>query len=265
MKVSLSLSCALLMLLSVACKRKAPEFNEQLTVSVHESIEYDGARNAMLTFETEKSFTCGASSIVGEVSQSGSDINVKIEGILTPVNCQYDPGHIKRMFNLGALADGSYNVKVSSGKNQSSGTLVITSGEISLSFSSLSNLRLQEANIRRVPQQIIWGNVLYMDGSMDTVVSGFIDSLGILGAIPTTLPDGNYHFFNVTDGKPFTIYNNLRYFTHRRDFLFRFTGATDSLYSLVLNHANRHQPANFFVRTWDGRSFDFPGPPIALH
>lgn len=261
MKHYLSLSLSLLVLMVAACKKKQPEFNEQLTIKASEQLSYN-ERDLMLAFETEKSMTCGAATLVGETSVSGNTITVNITGMDMPPNCQYAPSKIVRYFYPGKISDGSYSIVVYNGKHRSTGTLVITDQEINLSFSSLENLRVAREKVLRVPNGIIWGNVMYNDLSRQSVADSFINSLLLLGATPVSLPDGDYDFFNVAAGRVSVAYNGVNLYPYKRDFYFRFVGVTDSLGSLARSYATSSQPGNFYVRSWDGRNFNFPGAPV---
>lgn len=256
------LSLSFLMLLMFSCKKKEPEFNEPMNVSVYEDLSYDG-NQVVLYFETDRSLTCGSSIIQGNASVAGSDVTVTITGVSTPPQCKYSPSKINRFFGLGKLADGVYNLTVKNGNHTSNGTLMVEDKRLSISFSRLANLAVAGNEMMRVPVGAIWGNVMYASPTQAAMADSFKAKLETNGATVLSLPDGEYHYFTIRSGTLTVAYNGVNLYLNRKDFLYSYPGVTDSLQKVASGYSFLNPQANFYIRTWDGRNFNIPGPPIS--
>ena len=262
MKYFLSLSFVMLLLLILSCKKKQPEFNEPMNVGVYEELGYD-SRQVMLTFETERSLTCGSAVIQGETMVAGNDISVAISGIKTPPNCTYSPRKVSRSFTIGKLGDGVYNLTVKNGSHTSKGTLTVTQQKLTISLPQTDNITLTGKEIMRIPDGTAWGNVMYARLDQAALADSFTADLEEKGAVSVSLPDGEYHYFTIRSGTLTVAYNGVNLYLYRKDFLYSFAGVSDSLQRLTSDYPFLHPQANFYVRTWDGRNFNYPGPPAS--
>lgn len=257
------LSLSVLLLFAFSCKKKQPEFNEPMTVSVFEELGYNDSREVMLTFETERSLTCGSAIIQGSATMSGKDISVEVTGITTPPNCAYTPRKASRSFSVGKLNDGTYDLSIRNGNHLSKGTLTVTGDKITIALVQKNNVSLAGSEIMRIPDGAIWGNVMYARPDQAPISDSFTTDLEHRGAVPLSLTDGEYHYFTIRSGVLTVAYNGVNLYLYRKDFLYTYPAATDSLQRFVSDYFYANPQANFFIRSWDGRNFNLPGPPVA--
>ncbi|MBX2906114.1 MAG: hypothetical protein KF744_08760 [Taibaiella sp.] len=260
MKKILSLSVFLLIV--TACKKKQPDFNVPMSISVYEELNFN-SRQVVLVLQTENSITCGSSVLQGESSVSGSEVILTVSGMVSPPNCKYAPRRVDKSFGLGNLAEGVYSLKVKNGNRLSTGTLTIAEQKVSITFEKLDNLSVSDSVCSRIPSGTIWGNVMYAATSNVTIADSFTNDLAQRGAMALTLPDGEYHYFTIRSGTLTVAYNGVNLFLYRKDFLYNYGGISDSLQRMVSDYAYLHPQSNFFIRTWDGRSYNYPGPPVS--
>jgi len=256
------LSLSILLLVAFSCKKKPPEFNEPMSISVYEDIGNNGNREVMLTFETDRSLTCGSAIIEGGATVSGKDISVEVSGITTPPNCAYAPRKASRSFSAGKLDEGSYNLTIKNGNHLSNGTLTVTKDKVSVALTKSDNISLAGNEISRIPNGVIWGNVMYARPDQAPIADSFTTDLQLRGAAPISLADGEYHYFTIRSGTLTVAYNGVNLYLYRKDFLYTYTGITDSLQRFMSDYFHTHPQTNFFIRSSDGRSFNIPGPPV---
>lgn len=256
------LSLSMFLLIVAACKKKQPDFNVPMNISVYEELNYN-SRQLVLVLQTTNSITCGSSVLQGESSVSGNDVTLTVSGMVSPPDCQYAPRRIEKTFGLGNLADGVYSLKVKNGNRLSTGSLTVVQQKLSISFEKLDNLVVSDSICARIPSGTIWGNVMYASASTATIADSFTNDLEQRGAVAFTLPDGEYHYFTIRSGTLTVAYNGVNLFLYRKDFLYSYNGISDSLQRTVSDYAYLHPQYNFFIRTWDGRNYNYPGPPVS--
>lgn len=257
------LSLLAFLLLAISCKKKQPEFNEPMTVSVYEDLGYDGNREIMLILETDRSLNCGSAIIQGGATVSVGSIVVEVSGITTPPNCAYNPRRATRSFSAGKLGNGVYELTIKNGNHHSKGTLTVTQQKVSITLVQTENITLGGSDIMRIPDGALWGNVMYARPDQVALADSFTEDLQQKGAAKLSLPDGEYHYFTIRSGVLTVAYNGVNLYLYRKDFLYTYPGITDSLQRFTTDYSYLNPQANFFISSWDGRSFNFPGPPVA--
>ena len=99
--------------------------------------------------------------------------------------------------NLGELSEGTYNLNLEVNEKVELAILTVTNDSYKITHIPGFDFKFDNAELKRVPEYLIWGSAGYINDSLTNVVDTFLDSLQILGAAPVNLSAGDYGFFKI--------------------------------------------------------------------
>jgi len=248
----------------LGCKKPSKKLDEQINIKMLESVEYGNHGNLIFSCATVKDYSCGGCLLQGGVVKNGNNITIGFTDVLVPTNCIQEPGPATTQLNLGNLDNGSYMLTINNGDKQSTATLVVTDDSYSISFSTRNDVDFYFTVLRKIPENIIWGDVWYMAASQAAMADTFTDSLVYFGAKPISGPDGYYGYFRLQDSKVVLEKEHyLNRFSIEKTFIYTYTGDPKRIDTLVHRRFGpRHDSANFRIRTSGGGWYEFPGAPV---
>ena len=191
---------------------------------------------------TDSNYSCANYRIDFVVNISTDTVDLTFTEISRPSICI--PGNSKAfaIVNLGAVANGTYQLPVTVNSVVASAQLIVTDSTIEIIGGDSTWTNFLRPLLRRVPSNTIWGQVGYnLAGALDSANS-FFDSLVSIGAAPETLSTGSYGYFYFDgSGNPDSILELGPSIgtTFRIPYVYTYSGDTATLHSLVTAYANQ--------------------------
>lgn len=156
-----------------------------------------GKRTLFLYCNTERIYGCMNYGIDYYVIRGTNSFNVKFRNIVISQICLTALGPASCQIKLGELSAGTYNLNLEVNGKTEQAILTITSGSYKITHTPGFDFKFDNTELKRVPDNLIWGSVGYINDSLTNAVNTFIDSLQLLGASPVTLTAGDYGFFKI--------------------------------------------------------------------
>jgi hypothetical protein len=195
------------------------------------------------------------------LTQTADSVKLTFTQITRPTICLAGTAPAFALVNLGVPANGIYEFPVTVNSIVAPASLSVTDSTIQITGGDSTWTRFLRPLLRRVPANLIWGQVGYsLVAAYDSAVT-FFDSLTSLGAVPETLSAGSYGYFYFNgSGNPDSILELGPSIgtTFRIPYVYSYFGDTAALHSLVTAYKNQGNvvEANvitskgFEYRTW---------------
>lgn len=163
--------------------------------------------------------------IIYSMNINNDNINVHFLGIKNPVGAvghAFSPAVCE--IPLKDIKNGIYNLTLLLNGQASNYTLTKTDTSYHVTqVSQQKNVYFMEGTLFEVPEDLIWGDISHNKGASVIKNYEWLDSsLQENGAIPTTLPQGNYWYFN-TDSNG-TITHN-----YGKSYMYKYSGDIEDL------------------------------------
>jgi len=164
---------------------------------------------------TEKIYPCVNYSIKSSLHKDSDGILIEFNEIHVPKICLTAKGPATANFEFEALSEGSYHLVIQGRRRffRSIGKLIVNEDYYKIDFEKQNRLQLEYPRLNRVPENTIWGRVIYYDSTNEPLVNSFIDSLKSIGATSETYIEGEYGYFQIdSDGNIIPPQNEGRYY-----------------------------------------------------
>ncbi len=207
-KIALSAVACLAFLFS--CNIESDEFMEPVDsvvkVTMLEDLQF-GYPGLVLSFRTSTSYPCSNYYILMESSADGNDLSIVLNEVYNDGTCQNEPAPAQNAYAFGEVVDGeyvfengTYNISLKlKGEEPSTGTLVVTDTDYTLSMTGSTDLSFENSRVLRMPEGTVWGSVRkYSENAQtDELFDDFFELLAEEGLADTTLAEGDYTYFLV--------------------------------------------------------------------
>lgn len=226
----LIIACTILFL---ACKKKqvSSTFDENLKIRMSEKVD-STKRILILNCYTEKIFDCSNYGIKSSFVVTNDKITINFTELIIPNICLTSLGPATTIINLETLTNKIYELELNIGSSKISGQLDVTTGSFKATLPVQSKIQFINPDLKRVPQNTIYGTVHYHSTATSSLVQKFIDTLQILGAVQTTYSPGDYGNFQIeANGQIKQTQDVGYYFT--RYYIFNYTNNSTQLKDLV--------------------------------
>lgn len=257
-----------LLLLALSCNNTPEVITGPPAQNINSRINLTSIENldpVSATFElrclTDSLYSCANYSIQFNLAKTADSVKLTFTQITRPTICLSGNAQAFAIVNLGALSNGVYEFPVTVNSIVAQATLTVTDSTIQITGGDSTWTKFLRPLLRRVPANVIWGQVGYsLVAAYDSAVT-FFDSLVSLGAVPETLSTGSYGYFYFNgSGAPDSILELGASIgtTFRIPYVYSYFGDTAALHSLVTAYKNQGNvvEANvitskgFEYRTW---------------
>lgn len=251
-----------LALLANGCKKEVSRPNRSaLDSPVLISLQEELPSHALvLDCRTEREYPCFNDQIDAALSRSAAGFKVDFRDVIVPEICLAALGPARVRLRLGILGTGGVAVQFRTPLGTSTTWLEVTGDRFVLVANPNNAVKVESAQLRRIPDGTIWGFFGYARADLEPVVLGIRNEIQAIGAMPRALPEGRYRValrdhqedtFHA-DASGNIVYEGAGYyFTH--PFAFEFRGDANALKEIVERTGREHGDAiNLRIYTWQG-------------
>ncbi len=157
--------------------------------------------------------------------------------------------------NLGALANGTYQLPVTVNTVIAPAQLIVTDSTFEITGGDSTWTNFLRPVLRRIPANTIWGQVGFNLFAAIDSANSFLDSLVSIGAVAETLSTGSFgYFYFDNSGTPDSILElgSSIGTTYRIPYVYTYAGDTATLHSLITAYANQGNVVEMNVITSQG-------------
>lgn len=199
-------------------------------VSMAEYFE-PGQRTLSFKFLTQKDFPCINYRIKSEYRTEGQEISIVLSEVEGADVCLEAMAPAASFIDLGELASGDYSLTIRIGESLiNTGTLSVTESSFALIMDETIGLIVETPQVLRIPKDVIWGRVRSSESATaQSTAQNIVEKMQRAGAVPRTLPAGNYGYFTVDQAGNVALPNAKR----ERVFLLDYPGEAEAVLSLL--------------------------------
>lgn len=245
----------------------SPEFSferidSKLNIVLREEFSSEN-RNLILNCLTERIYPCFNYGIDYSAVKGAKNFKLRFSKIIIPQICLTALGPAGCSINLGALADGQFNLELEVNGKTEIAQLLVSGNTYQIYHQPSLNFKFENPQLNRIPEFLIWGSVGYINDSLETVVNTFIDSLHSLGAQQVQLLPGDYWYFKV-DAQGNLIPPEYHGYPFIKMFAYSFNGSLDELKELIYRYSSRYYN-KLYISLYDWRGGAIYGWSIVVH
>ncbi len=214
------------------------------------------------TFEfrclTDSPYACSNFSIDFLLNVSSDTIDLLFTEIIAPTICQPPSGKANAIVNLGTVANNTYQFPITVNNITVLAQLIVTDSTIEVNNGNSTGTNFLRPVLRRIPFNMIWGQVGYDLVAASDSANTFFDSLAGIGAVVETLSVGSYGYFYFDNvGTPDSILELGPSIgtTYHIPYVYSFLGDTATLHSLITAYANQGNVIEVNVITSEGYEY----------
>lgn len=178
---------------SVSDNTENTAIDSRINIKLSEELSQD-KRDLYLYCRTERIYGCINYGIDYYVIKAANSIKIKFSSIVISDICLTALGPASCRIKLGELSEGTYNLNLEVNGKTELAILTVTNDSYKITHTPGFDFKFDNAELKRVPEYLIWGSTGYINDSLANVVNTFLDSLQILGASPINLSAGDYFF-----------------------------------------------------------------------
>jgi hypothetical protein len=225
-----------------SCKKTEvnSSFDENIKIKMTETVD-SVKRTLSFNCYSEKIFECSNYAIEATYTLTNDKITINFIKIITPSICLTSLGPASTIINLNGLSNKTYEIELNFGANKINGQLNVTSGSFIATLPTQTKVQFVNSDLKRVPNNTIYGTVHYHSASTSSIVQKFIDTLQLYGATPTLYPQGDYGQFQIEPTGQIKQTQDLGYY-FTRYYIFNYSGNSGQLKDLVkrfgINYGN---------------------------
>jgi hypothetical protein len=229
---SLSLLCIL------ACRkprdtpgRVISTFNENFRIRMNETVD---SVKRTLTFRcyTEKIYLCSNYWIEATSNVINDKITINFIRIWEPEACLTSLGPAMTELHFDQLSNKNYEIVFNFSGFKITGRFDVTSQSFVATLPQQSRVQFLNPDLKRVPDNTIYGTVHYHQSTTNTIVQKYIDSLQFYGATTSLYPPGDYFRFQIDSTGRIKQTQDLGYY-FTRYYIFNYSGNSSPLKDLV--------------------------------
>lgn len=181
----------------VVTKDIEPEFYIDLQEYLHPT-------NRQLRFKirTIKDQDCLNGSIETDFSVAGRELELSINSILEPTDCNAGTAPAKSEVYAGTLANGVYKFDVNLRNTvPNKGQLTITEDNYSIRMETQEGIIFLHNNLQKMPKDALWGYIVCQESEWEQLNAQLNDQLSGLAA-PADYRSGYYGYFEINNNAP---------------------------------------------------------------
>lgn len=238
-----------------SCKKTEvrPDYKENIKIKMIEKVD-SANRVLQLICQTDTIFPCNNYMIETTFSLTNDKITIDfIKTVFSPF-CLLSPGPASAVIDLNGLSNKVYGIELNFGTTTITGQLAVTANSFIASLPAQTKARFVNPDLKRIPDNTIYGRVGYGTASLGPLAQTFIDSLQVYGATPASYPAGDYNVFQIdTNGQ---IIPTMDGYHFRKNFIFHYSNSSGQLKGLVKRYGNMYRNIlSVTLNTAKGESF----------
>lgn len=181
---------------AVSDNKEYTAIDSRINIKQSEELSVD-KRDLYLYCSTERIYGCINYGIDYYVIKGANSFKIKFNSVVISDICLTALGPASCRIKLGELIEGTYNLNIEVNGKAELAILTVTNNSYKITHTPGFDFKFERTDLKRVPDNLIWGSIGYINDSLTNVVNAFIDSLKILGAVPVNLSAGDYGFFKI--------------------------------------------------------------------
>lgn len=202
-------------------------------------------RTLTLTCFTEKIYPCSNFSIQTSHTITPGKITIHFIKIAGSSICLTALGPAYTIINFDRIPNAVYELELNFGDTKVIGQLNASTGSFVATVPAQTKVQFINPDLKRIPDNTIFGTVHYHAAGSAPVVQQFIDSLQYFGATATLYPQGDYGQFQIEAGGNIKQTQDPGYY-FTRYYIFNYTGNNNQLKNLVQRYGNAY-PSELLV------------------
>lgn len=189
-------------------------------------------RTLLLHCFTEKVYECANYGIQATHTLTKDKITINFIKIIAPNICLTSFAPAATSIKFDELESKNYEIEFNFGSTKIAGQLNVSTGSFRAMLPAQMKVQFVNPDIRRVPNNTIYGTIGYHSTSTVATVQSFIDALQLCGAVPALYSQGDYGQFQIESNGQIKQTQNLGYY-FTRHFIFNYSGNSAQLKNVV--------------------------------
>jgi hypothetical protein len=219
-------------------------FDGNIKIRMTETV--DSAKRALILIcFTEKIYGCSNFSIQTSHSITSGKITINFIKIAESPICLTALGPASTQISFDKIPIGIYELELNFGNSKVTGQINVSAGSFVATVPVQTKVQFINPDLKRIPDNTIFGTVHYHAAGTAPIVQQFIDSLQYLGATATAYPPGDYGAFQIEAGGSIKQTQDPGYY-FTRYYIFNYTGNTAQLKEL-LNRYGTNYPSLLLI------------------
>lgn len=229
------------------------DVEDEFYIDIWEKLE-PGKRSFQLKIETIEEENCLNYSIDFDFQKTGYSLEVSLNDILVPADCQPGDATAKALVNTGMLSPGYYDLLIGLRNTVLNEGQVLVSGDRYFLKSDKENgIIFLHKELMRVPEKAIWGYVVFEEGQDEQIAGDFIADLKEIST-EGNYNNGYYGYFTISNSAEKISVTDRPSTFNIKSFIFQFEEDKEQLISLLTNYREDH-PDNIRIKlvTYEGK------------
>ncbi len=213
-------------------------FNEKIGIRLVEELN-DTNRTLLFACATSKAFACSNYKIEHSFAVKNNTITLKFTGIDKPSYCTRAFGPATARISIGSLENQMYTLIIHIGQNIVKGSIDVSKQAFIVTLENEDLVSVVNPDLKRIPENTIYGAVHYHAAATESIVKEFFDSLKHYGAKPSKYFPGNYGSFQIEENGQIKQFKNGGYrFTIQ--YIYTYSKDSKNLIDLVKRYGKRY-------------------------
>lgn len=239
---------------AVSDNKEYTAIDSRINIKLAEELSPD-KRTLYLYCGTERIYGCINYGIDYYVIKGANSFKIKFNSVVISDICLTALGPASCRIKLGELIEGTYNLNLEVNGKAELAVLTVTNDSYKITHTPGFDFKFDNAELKRVPEYLIWGSAGYINDSLTNVVDTFLDSLQILGAAPVNLSAGDYGFFKI-DSSGNIIPPEYHGYPFIKMYLFEYQNDLNSIKELMKRIQQQYVNQIYIsCNTWQGDVF----------
>ena len=205
-----------------------PDVEREFYIDLWENL-YPESRELVFKIETDQAQDCENATISYNLNRTGNTVNLSLNAISTPEDCQPGPAQIFASAPTGRLNGGLYTMKVDLKKTVfNEGQLTVTGDAYYLDMNTDYGFIFRHKSLLRIPEQTYWGYLPYETPEQENLATDFINALhGV--SIQHNFSVGYYGYLSVEPDTRVSIHEKNLEGVSYKSFIFKYDGLGASI------------------------------------
>lgn len=238
-----------------SCKKteQRPDYSENIRIKMTETAD-NVKRVLHLICQTDTIFPCTNFPIDATYTLTTDKITINFIKTIISSTCLTSPGPATVVFDLAALSNKTYALELNFGTTTITGQLAVTTDSYVATLPTQTKAQFVTPDLKRIPDNTIYGRVGYGTVSLSPLAQTFIDTLQLYGAKATSYLPGYYTDFQLDSNGQ--IMPTLDGYYFRQNFIFNYSNGSGQLKDLVKRFGARYASLlSVTLKTSKGESF----------
>lgn len=229
-----------------------PDVKKEFYIDIWEEL-LPQERRFWLLIETIEPENCLNAHIAYDLDQFGNAIEVSLDDIILPADCQAGQAAATSELDLGVLNTRTLDLKINL-KNTvfNTGQLQVGYDAYEILMPAPEGIQFKHKKLMRVPNAAIWGYVSYGETTMAAAAQDVINDIkGI--SYTVDYPEGYYGYFSIGADSQVTSVRGQPAGSKVKIFIFDYPGNEANLMSLLSQLRSEYPTPDFDIKVWNAK------------